>query len=463
MKASETHSVAKIVVPALDKLEQRIIKRAAIPPVFAQFLKEKSLSLGVAFALRVSQSPHRYLMPASPKPISVKTKTGNWSFTKGVISVAAEFGTLEAEKGEWKLLPRHENDLPHDAKFLKSILHRLSLQEVLSGLNIGEYNLAGTEEDIKKTGRIKVKAAKHPAGIETVFSINLTEKCPRVEPQCQIDFNKILAQLPEKESRPDWWNDQWGNFDVCLNNYYPAQYQHANDDYFTDILAYGVEDENGNVLPITGDQDLLWISMPLKSSNGLMREFSEVINTLEPGGVEKLYKARIALHLKMGGTEENAESSISNSSIAGLGCVTAYESYVINEVNKAFSDCGIHHLRNLIQHAAENHNPNTPSPLDAKMVHIWQGKISATQNEQELIKFFLQPGFPNENMIDIHPKWDMSKWSSAIYAQLVLKQPISPETLTAYKVYRMKSTKNSFFSKQLPDITKTVKDKGSLS
>jgi hypothetical protein len=112
---------SKLVMPALDKKEQRIIKQAAIPPVFAQFLKEKSLSLGVAFALRVSTSPHRYLMPASPKPISVKTKTGNWSFTKGVISVAPELGTVEEEDGKWKILNRNEHDLPKEADFLKPV------------------------------------------------------------------------------------------------------------------------------------------------------------------------------------------------------------------------------------------------------------------------------------------------------------------------------------------------------
>jgi hypothetical protein len=127
----------KISVPALDKQEQRIIKRAGIPPVFAHFLKEKSLSLGVAFALRVSNSPHRYLMPASPKPISVKSKTGNWSFTKGIISVDPELGTLEGETGKWKILQRHDKDLPKDSEFLKPVLHKLSLQEILASINIG--------------------------------------------------------------------------------------------------------------------------------------------------------------------------------------------------------------------------------------------------------------------------------------------------------------------------------------
>ena len=207
-------------------------------------------------------------------------------------------------------------------------------------------------------------------------------------------------------------------------------------------------------LPITGDQDLLWISIPANNTNNLISEFSEVINTLEPGGVEKLYNARIALYLKLGGNEADAEKSISNSSIAGLGCVTAYESYVIDEVNKELENCGVKHLRNLIQHAAENRNPNNPSQLDAHMVHVWQGKISLTSNEHELIQYFLQPEFHHENLIDIHPKWDMSKWATAVYTQLVLKHPVSPETLAAYKNYRVKSQKVVFFGAHYPDTNK---------
>jgi hypothetical protein len=437
--------------PALDKRELRIIKRAEIPPVFAQFLKEKSLSLGVAFAVRISASHHRYLMPASPKPISVKTKTGNWSFTKGVISVDPALGLIENKNGAWELAKRHPQDLPLHKQIIEPVLHRISLQEVLAGLSIGEYALLGTEADIQSSGRLCVKAVKHPTHSDAIFSINLMETAPRVIPQCPIDFKKMVVGLPIPEVRPAWWNEQWGAFDDCLSRYYPAQYREAQDDHFRDIFAYGVKDENNDVLPITGDQDLLWISMPTQMQSRLGDEFAEVMNTLEPGGVDKLYAARLSLYLKMGGNEEEAEKVISNSSIAGLGCVTPYESYVIDEVNRAFADSGIRHLRNLIQHAAENHNPDHPAPLDAPMVHIWKGCISLTQDENELVQFYMQKDFPDENHIDINHHWDMAQWAPAIYHQLVLKQPILPATMTVYRAYRQKNKSVTTRAKPLPD------------
>ncbi len=429
----------------LDQREKDILKKTSIPPVFAQFLKEKSLSLGIAFALRVSSCTARYLMPASPKPISVKAKTGNWNFAKGIIAVDAELGKMENENGQWNLIKRHQYDIPQDTHFLKSIIHKISLQEVLMAIRSDEYEVKNSEQEIHDTGRLILKSINHPEKSTLIFSINLNETTPRVEPQCPIDFEKILVTLPEKAEKPAWWNNQWGDFDVCLSNYYPAQYKHANDKVFSDILAYGVEDQDGKVLPITGDQDFLWISSPYKKHDELIKEFSETIDTSTKSGVEKLYQLRIELFIKLGGDPHTAEQSISNSSIAGVGCVTAYESYVIDEINKDFSACGIKHLRNLIQHAAENHNPNQPSPLNTPMIHVWHGKIFLTQNEHELIEFFMQPDYPNENMIDINPQWDMKEWAPIILIQLLLKQPVSKQTLLAFKNFRKKTDKAIFF------------------
>lgn len=431
--------------PPLDQREKNILKKTSLPPVFAQFLKEKSLSLGVAFALRASSCSARYLMPASPKPISVKAKTGNWNFAKGVISVDTKLGRIEKKNGEWKLIHRDKKDIPSDTNFLKSVIHKLSLQEILISIHSGEYNIINTEKDINSTGRIILNPINHPRDSDFIFSINFKENPIRIEPQCPIDLDKLLITPLEKVDKPAWWNDQWGEFETCINNYYPAQYKHANDNTFSDILAYGIEDQNGQVLPITSDQDFLWISSPHKKYDAFLKEFSETIDTSNPQGVEKLYKARLALHLKLGGTPEQAEQSISNSSISGVGHVTAYESYVIDEINKDFSTCGVKHLRNLIQHAADNHNPDKPSALDTLIIHFWHGKIFITHNEHELIEFFMQPDYPNENMIDIHPKWNMKEWAPVILVQLLLKQPVPQKTMLAFKNFKKQNEKSVFF------------------
>ena len=426
---------------SLDESEKEILAKTGIPPIFAFFLKQKSLQFGIAFALRTSPPIQRYLMPASPKPSSVKAKTSNWCFIKGVIPVDPALAKIEKVDGYWRVVERGEHDLP-DASLgiVSETIHHLSLQEVLTGINGGDYVLIGTEHDIQDSGFIVVKAGnKSPYQTDIIFCIDLNEKNPRVVPQCDIDFEKMLVSLPSRQPKPSWWLDSWGDFTKCLDNYYPAKYKHATDVNFKDIMVYGVADENNQVLPITSDQDLLWISVPVKQHEALLKDFEEVINTFELGGIEKLYLARINLYLKMGGDPESVAASISNESIAGLGCVTPYESLVIDNVNMDFSHSGVKHIRNLIQHASENHNPDQLAPLDVTFVHVWRGKITMTHNENELIGFVLKDQYPIENIINVHPRWDMAKWSTVINKQIDLHQPIPESTLMAFKQHREKS------------------------
>jgi hypothetical protein len=431
----------------LDDAERQILVKTGMPPVFAQFLKEKSKSLGIAFALRASSPMQRYLMPAAPKPVSVKAKTGNWSFTKGIITVDPLLGKTEKVEGKWQLIPRTAHDFPKkNSGILSDVIHRLSLQEILSSLNSGEYTLIGTEQDINDSGTLILKPKfRFPASSNYVFRINFNEKKSRLQKQLIMDFSKMLINVPSREAQPSWWNEKWGVFEKCLDNYYPAQYMNDDETEFKDIVVYGINDGSGKVLPITGDQDLLWISIPSSKHEKLLKDFEEVFNTFEREGLENLYLARIALHIRLGGKPEDAEEAIHDYSLAGMGCITAYESYVIDEVNTAFDNCGVKHLRNLIQHAAENHTPSEPSPLDANMIHIWRGKISMTHNENEMIQYVMQKDYPNENIFSIHPKWDMNKWAPVINLQLSLNQPVPVETLEEYKKYRITNKPQKIF------------------
>jgi hypothetical protein len=431
------------VALTLDDQEKEILTKTGIPPVFAIFLKQKSVQFGMAFALRTSPPVQRYLMPAAPKPAAVKAKTGNWSFTKGVIAVEPDLGKIEKVDGIWQVVARSNRDFP-DPKLgiLNEVLHRLSLQEVLSGLLGGEYKLIGTEQDIQDSGVITIASGrKSPDHTDIIFSIDLNEKPPRVETQYKFDLEKILVELPDKPARPIWWQDEWGQFETCLENYYPAMYKHASDLNFMDIMVYGIADGNNHVLPITADQDLLWISIPAKQHITLWKDFEEVINTFEQEGVEKLYLARVDLFLRLGGDPTKIEDNIKNDSIAGLGSVTPYESYVIDQINTDFLQAGVKHIRNLIQHASENHNPDPEhlAPLDVSIVHVWRGKITMTHSEKEMISFILQDDYPKENIINVHPRWDMAKWAAVINAQINLQQPIPLDTLSAYKAYREKN------------------------
>ena len=433
--------------------EMQILKKTGIPPVFAQLLKQKSQQLHLAIALRATTPMQRYLMPAAPKPLSVKAKTGNWCFTKGVISVDPNLGKIQKNNKKWLLIKRDLEDLPTHKDLLHTLLHHVSLQEILSLLEAEEIELIKVENH-----EIYLKPLnRFPHDKQFVFKINFNEDESRIEKQCPIDFTKMLIQPFIKETKPSWWQAAWGDFDECRNTYYPIQYKTQDTDVFKDILVYGLYDQTKKILPITGDQDLLWISIPSKQHESLFKEFEEVVDTNKQSDIQKLYKSRIALHLRLGGKIQDVDACISNVSLGSLGRVSAYESYVIDSVNQGFIRSGIKHLRNLIQHAAENHNPRKIVSIDARMVHVWKGQISMTFNENELIQFVLQKDFLMSNIVNVNALWDMNKWAPLIAEQITLKQPVLPDTIQALKTYTQK-TQNLPFVKKLNWPNPKVKD-----
>ncbi len=418
----------------LDDAERELLARTGMPPVMAKLLEEKSQLFG-AFAVRAGSPSNRYLMPAAPKPLSVKEKTGNWGFAKGVISVDPTLGKIIRKDGQWILRDRNPRDLPLTTGMLQETIHHIALQEVLAGLQANLYQLIGTEQDIQQSERLVVSAPKkHPANTQILFSINLNETKSRLEKQPPIQFEKFFANDHTFIDKPTWWLEKWGVFEDCATTHYPAQYKQSHDIDFKDILIYGLTDRDGKILPITGDQDLLWISVP-SAKQSEFKEFEDVLNTFEHDGRVTLYEARLALYLKMGGKIEEAEMYISNESITEVGFITPYESYVIDEINRAFSHTGIKHLRNLIQHAPENHNPNTHPSVDPPIIHIWQNKIYITRDEKQLVDHIMQGAYMKANIIQVNPKWNMRRWSQVIAAQVALKQPVLADTKLAYESY----------------------------
>ena len=178
----------------IDEHERKLLASTGVPPVFAQLLEDKSQTLGTAFAVRAGSIFNRYLMPAAPKPSCVKIKTGNWGFTKGVIAVDPLLGKVENIDGKWLITLRHEQDIPNDPEILSIVTHHIPIQEILSGLHYGEFELVGTESDIQQSDRLIVKANNiAPEDCDIVFSINFQEKQTRVEKQIKIDFDKLLS------------------------------------------------------------------------------------------------------------------------------------------------------------------------------------------------------------------------------------------------------------------------------
>jgi hypothetical protein len=411
--------------------EEFILKFTGIPEVFLDLLKKSSVENDVAFAIRAGAAFQRYQMPNAPKPVTVKAKTGNWGAAKGVIPEDNALGKVENHDG--KMVVKHRDDhkdLPTLPGIIEPVLHKLSLREVVDGLERGDFELASN-----KNGRLVFKATDGPTDANIEFSIDLRES-QRVDKQLNIpDIDKITKNLAEV-SQPDWWRQEMGDFHQLVDNYYPAQYRDANqpESKFADINVFGVPSGEGEakvVLPITGDQDSLWITRPATAEN--LKEPPRVYNTFKQGEVEDLVGARFDMAMAEAGDDmEKLEQliNIDKGSIARLGCVTAFESKIIDGINTNFQAV-VKHMLDLFQHGTENHNPGTPSPLDSPMVHVWRGQAAITHTEKELVEYVLQPGYLEANIVDIHPKWDMNKWAPVIEKQVQLGHPVPIATLAA--------------------------------
>ncbi|MES2217495.1 MAG: anthrax toxin-like adenylyl cyclase domain-containing protein [Pseudomonadota bacterium] len=416
--------------------ENVILRATGIPAVFADVLKNISLEKGMAIGLRAGTPMQRYMMPCEPKPVTYKAKTGNWGFTKGVIAEDKALGKVVNNDGEMVIKERDDKkELP---KHPETVIHKVSLREVVAGIESGEFEFITA-----RNGRITVKATDGPTNSNYEFSINLLEPKDRITPQIDIkNIKEITANLVEV-AEPTWWKPQYGDFKKLSSDFYPAQSRDADqpNNEFTDIKVFAVYNEKkGGLLPVTGDQDALWFTRPagVSDDNGV---YSKVYNTFQTEGTAQLLSVRNEMAMIEAGddVEKLLElTNISDSSIARLGCVTAFESEVIDSVNKDFN-AEVEHMMDLFQHGAENRNPGNPSPLDSPMVHFWRGEVFLTQDEDDLVDFVMQPDYLEENILDVHPRWDMAVWAGVVEKQFLLHQPVPPMTMAAFVEFRQEN------------------------
>ncbi|MDR3491756.1 MAG: hypothetical protein P4M12_06930 [Gammaproteobacteria bacterium] len=435
------------MLPQQARAEHRIHGREAleavgIPLEFAAQIMLLANSLGIAIAIRAGKPFQLYNDHCIPKPSFVKAKTGNWGFAKGVIPENSQLGKIDAN-GVVVAPPV----IPEEVSFTQ---HKISLGEIVRGLqNIPpEYQLISLdpsltpEEYIQRHHRLAVVPAAEaaPKNNSVIFSIDLE----RGSLPLQVDVEPICTTLfKAKHECPSWWDEQWGKFSDRVSYRYPAEYQENISGPLLPLQIYAIRDNQDELIPITGDMDLLWVTRPtqkeIKQRNlsVLPESAHRVVNTAELEGSALMLEALIELHTHF--AEQRDEifdiNEISDESIGRAGCITPLESFFITKINERFSKFAPH-ITNLFQHGAENRNPGLPSDIDGKILHIWQGEVILTESEKDLVDFVLNtPGYLENNIIDVHPKWKMELWAPVINKQILLRQSIHSEVMERYKKY----------------------------
>lgn len=436
---------------------QKCLAEAGIPPKFADVLTEMGKEFGTCFSFRMGSPWSLYGEESAPKPSNVKAKTSNSPFTRGVVPVESHlFGKIENGVIRQHNMEAHE--LPVDSQnnvTLPQVQHKLTLMDVVAGLqnNPPTYTLVGTPEEIRQTNEIRIQATTNIDGLKDVIvTLQLNESISPLNIKRENVFATQKGSVPE----PTWWDTKWGDFNIKAEHSYPAYYSKNQKSEKQPLMVYGIDTNSTSkkIKPITGDQDLLWVTRPnpdYYKKNESQKLFSDatlnlpegatdVINTFKPAGAREMKKNLFILDAHFAQTPDKklfqTDTDLSAKMITNLGCVTPHEAYVILAANKKTTE-HIQHIGEFLQHGAENRNPGAPSNIDSPMVHFYSGKAIITRDERSLMLFVLKTkGYLEKNIFDVHPRWDMKLWGDVVEKQMQLGHNIRSETLESYNQYK---------------------------
>lgn len=422
-----------------------------------------------AVAVRCGQVPRVDTgLPVSFKPMSVKTKTTTAKEGGNLIA-----GFLAKDQQHFGRAPF--KPFPLDAYFTPLKINSSELIAALYGPH-AQYDIISQDDErlIFKPKSNFFDPNVFPDG-PPIFVIKLNEGIPAPS----INIFTILPWTDNKDttvlSVPEALKNKTFELHQIINH--------------TVVPFQVLADREGRM--ITGDADLLWICSYSKDIAQIAHRFAR-----HPDEYNKPFRAdniqdrfellNLAMELILGGAipsfsnpehGQSSELALSelynrlNTFIPMSGITTAYEAVYACSVNHIFSTNAQHqHLGDLIQHGPETNNPGHPSPLDSNMLHIWRGMVFLTRSEDELIAFVMQDGYLEENHLNIHPEWDMQKWSPVIDRQFDLGRSISEQTLAAYNRYQHHEapTKpvqqvNQAYLKELDQLNPIVKNNKSGS
>lgn len=411
----DTHSEKPINLSLLSPIDT--------PPIMVKKIMKVSKDFGGAIlSFRSNASLSLYLIPSAPKPATIKAKTcRRKSFAEGTIpeinSSKILGNIVEYDNNIKRIKPYQPQELEcHDnTNEITTPLVQLdySLKQILEGLNKNYYQLVSTEDELNK-GVIKVREMTDlevQGGV--IYSINLKDKFkPPLDDIRQTDW-LIATEIPMVHE-PDWWVSTLGKWQEIKEYRYPAFYQGKKMREAKPLLVYGreIENEEGKkeIIPITGDQDSLWITIPvhLNKQFNLPDLYFEPINTFEDSGPAKMFDALLEMSNHFKDIKKMdlvlPVVDLSDRALASMGILSPYEAYIAICINKLIAN-ETHHIRDLIQHGCDNRNPDKPSTLNNKINHISCDFQIQTKNAKELVHL-ASSSYYNDNLVDLHPKWD---------------------------------------------------------
>lgn len=442
-----------------------IISQNDMPPKMVDACQRISkLHGGAIFAFRDNSSLPLYSQPSIGKPHMIlveedgKTlkkeilgKTSNQGFAAGLLPVAeTKLGKVEKDGGIRVYAGKF--DMPRDKNqkiALPTVQHKQSLSLIMENLKSRRYKMIGTP---KKDGILRViDTHNQPKGANPIiFSIDL-KNLNAEENSREIKHEDVRPTAKEHFAVSSWWDSsRFGRWDKALNSIYPAEIEDsvlAKDNTTLipagnrqPLMVYALPpDEKSAPVPITGDQDLLWISMPthLKLPTSAITPINaEDIryngsDEIVYNGTYHLVKGVLELGEFFGNLNRTDPTITINdipNDMLSFGIVTPFEAYMAIMLNKEL-DISIPHARKLIQHGCECRSPYAASELQ-NINHVGWPQMDAkpfscqTRSVEDLITFVkTKNGYGNSCLLDFHPDWYQHKtWEPLITQQAKLRE-----------------------------------------
>ncbi len=389
----------------------------------------------------------------------------------------------------------HNKPIPVEG--FKPIQLKISINDLLDGIHQGIYEVEENKEGLIQFWK------KNSLNEYSIFSVNLQELSNKQSlPDFSIQSNEhlLLQKKPVAISQETW--------DILIKNddHLLAVSEYSINDRDKNpkpLLIVGQEDHKNILRPVTGDADLLWIApsinllkfaQSISWGNDNNYLINQEYNTCNPKELEKLIRLYFEIRVALTGQSTAPEAILqkiqsiilNDKKVAApitdeiretvtaippaekeritriasqTGIIRPFEFFLAQCVNDAMKNRNPL-LANIFQHGTEISNPGTPSSLNDRMLHFFNGEMFITENEEQLIAFILQEGYLENHLVPIHPKWNIEKWAPVIQKQLALQQDIfiAKETIKNFHAYIYSSTLYKTVEKQKICIMTTDSD-----
>ncbi len=268
--------------------------KSQIPPLFVLAVGDVLAELKIhSLGMRTTASTIDYL-PSAKKPPSIKFKSGKSGVCGDVIAVKDQFMTMRDADGKIVPLIQNQKYKPTLNDDIGKMQYPIPLEKIILGLNRNPPDFILTNQAaVQSSGILEFKLnCDDPAISQITYRVNLNA----TDNLLPLETAKN-RESPAVSMQPEWWNNQWGEFKDRVQQGHKLWSQENPAGQFEPYEVYGRKDGKGNMLLVTGDQDVH--STPRSDGFELGELATKPIDTHQANGAKVLEEKVMEIHSKI--------------------------------------------------------------------------------------------------------------------------------------------------------------------